>query len=154
MASAWNMDRAVRAADRWPAIVLSALALAALPAPAQLCRLSVAGLNQSRKVTGSIHAECPEDIFHSAPFGNWGVTSNFGQKRDGHQFDGWCHESRVCDNSGFCKTDCQDGWYEWNSCTDHPLYRAPNCTLYNAANCTEQVTTNGVNVHGTKFVDV
>ena len=44
--------------------------------------------------------------------------------------------------------------YEWNSCTDHSLYRAPNCSLYNSANCTEQVSTTGVNVYGTKTVDI
>ena len=121
---------------------------------AQVCRLSVAGVNQSRRVTGQIHAECPEEIIHSAPFGNWGVTSTFGQKGDSHQFDGWCHNQQVCDNSGRCQMDCTDGWYEWNSCTDNSLYRAPNCTLYNSAGCTEQVTSTGINVHGTKTVDI
>ena len=121
---------------------------------AQTCRLSVAGLNQSRRVTGSIHAECPTDLVHSAPFGNWGVTSNFGQKGDSHQFDGWCHDVTTCDNRGACRTSCMDGWYEWNSCTDHPLYQAPNCSLYNAANCTEQTTSTGINVHGTRVVDL
>src|SRR4051794_23847812 len=53
-----------------------------------------------------------------------------------------------------CWTDCRDGWYEWNSCTDIPLYRPPNPTLYNASNGTEQVTVTGVNVHGSKTVDV
>lgn len=123
-------------------------------APAQLCRLSVAGLNQSRRVVGTVHAECPEEIIHSAPFGNWGATSNFGQKGDSHQFDGWCHNTRVCDNNNQCKTDCLDGWYEWNTCTDNSLFRAPNCSLYNSASCTEQVTATGINVHGTKLVDV
>src|SRR6185369_11301374 len=123
-------------------------------APAQVCRLSVAGLNQSRRVVGTVHAECPEEIIHSAPFGNWGATSNFGQKGDSHQFDGWCHNSRTCDNNGQCQTLCIDGWLEWNSCTDHSLYIAPNCTLYNSANCTEQVTVTGINVHGTKLVDM
>jgi hypothetical protein len=47
-----------------------------------------------------------------------------------------------------------DGWYEWNSCTDHPLYQGPNCSLYNAANCTEQTTSTGINVHGTRVVDL
>ncbi len=119
----------------------------------QFCRLSVAGLNQSRRAMGPVHAECPGDLVHTAPFGNWGVSSNYGKKGDSHQFDGWCHETRVCNNIGICSTDCTDGWYEWNSCTDDPLYQAPNCTLYNAANCTEQATTTGVNVHGTKYVD-
>jgi uncharacterized protein (TIGR03437 family) len=123
------------------------------PCKGQLCRLSVAGLNQSRRVTGNIHAECPDFLGHSAPFGNWGVTSNFGHKGDSHQFDGWCHNSRVCDNAGSCTTDCTDGWYEWNSCTDDALYRPPNCTLFNANNCAEQVTTTSINVHGTKYVD-
>ena len=134
--------------------VIPCLLLLLPAANAQVCRLSVAGLNQSRRVTGQIRAECPEDIIHTPPFGNWGVSSNFGQKADSHQFDGWCHDTRVCDNEGNCKTDCRDGWYEWNSCTDHTLYRAPNCTLYNSANCTEQTTATGVNVHGTKYVDV
>ncbi len=121
---------------------------------AQVCRLSVAGLNQNRRVSGDIHTECPDDPVHSAPFGNWGVTSNFAHKADSHQFDGWCHNAPVCDNAGACRTECTDGWYEWNSCTDNSLYRPPNCTLFNAANCTEQVTSTGINVHGTKYVDL
>jgi uncharacterized protein (TIGR03437 family) len=120
---------------------------------AQVCRLSVAGLNQSRRVTGAIQAECSSPI-HSTPFGNWGVTSNYGQKGNSHQFDGWCHDQRVCDNAGSCKMVCQDGWFEWNTCTIDPLYSAPNCTLYNSAGCTEQATTMGINVHGTKTVDI
>ena len=121
--------------------------------PAQICRLSVAGLNQSRRVIGPISAECPAP-FHSAPFGNWGATSSFGPKRDGHQFDGWCHDMRVCDNLGICRTDCKDGWYEWNSCTDNSLFQPPNCTLYNAQDCTEQVSSTGTNVLGTQTVDI
>lgn len=120
---------------------------------AQVCRLSVAGLNRNRRITGDITAECPAPL-HTAPFGNWGATSNFGSKRDGHQFDGWCHNQRICDSLGNCRDNCSDGWYEWNSCTTHALYRAPNCSLYNSADCTEQVTTTGVNVLGTQTVDV
>jgi len=120
---------------------------------AQVCRLSVAGLNRNRRVVGEITAECPAPL-HTAPFGNWGATSNFGSKRDGHQFDGWCHNQRICDNQGNCRNNCSDNWYEWNSCTTHPLYRAPNCSLYNSADCTEQVTTTGVNVLGTQTVDI
>ncbi|MCZ2147077.1 MAG: hypothetical protein LC126_04815 [Bryobacterales bacterium] len=125
----------------------------ALPALSQVCRLSVAGLNRNRRVVGAITAECPNPI-HSAPFGNWGVTSNFGVKHDGHQFDGWCHNTPICDNAGNCRTDCTDGWYEWNSCTNHDLYKAPNCTLYNSAGCTEQATVTGINVIGTQTVDI
>ncbi len=121
---------------------------------AQVCRLSVAGLNQDRHVKGDIHAECPGDFVHTAPFGNWGVTSNFGHKGDSHQFDGWCHNTRVCDNAGACRIVCTDGWYEWNSCTDDALYKPPNCSLFNAAGCSEQVSTTGIDVHGTRYVDL
>ncbi len=130
------------------------LFIGALPyaAPAQVCRLSVAGVNQARRVIGPVHAECPPSI-HTPPFGNWGVASNFGQVIDGHQFDGWCRGTRVCDNFGSCRTNCSDGWYEWNSCTDTTQFQAPNCTLYNASNCTQQASTTGVNVHGSKNED-
>lgn len=120
---------------------------------AQVCRLSVAGLNRNRRVTGDIATECPDPL-HSAPFGNWGVTSNFGPKRNGHQFDGWCHDIRVCDNNNNCFNVCRDGWYEWNSCTTHSLFRAPNCTLYNDVGCTAQRSTQDVNVLGTQTVDI
>ncbi|MEX2262699.1 MAG: hypothetical protein WD696_12155 [Bryobacteraceae bacterium] len=122
---------------------------------AQTCQLSVAGLNRNRRVIGNVNVECPGgNPLHTPPFGNWGVTSNFGQKFDGHQFDGWCHDTPVCDAAGNCRTECRDGWYEWNSCTDHFLFRAPNCTLYNGESCQQQVTTTGVNVHGTRAVNL
>jgi len=133
---------------------LAVLFLLAIPALAQTCRLSVAGLNRDRRVEGDVSAECPNNPLHTAPFGNWGVTSNFGVKRDSHQFDGWCHDTRVCDNNGACRNVCRDGWYEWNSCTTDARYRAPNCTLYNARDCTAQASTQGINVHGTQTVEI
>jgi uncharacterized protein (TIGR03437 family) len=120
---------------------------------AQVCRISTSGLNRNRQVIGPVHTECPPSL-HSFPFGNWGVTSNFGQKQDGTQFQGWCHDTRICDNRGNCRDACRDGWYEWNSCTDFDEYRAPNCTLYNDKNCTAQMSPTGQNVHGTRTVDV
>jgi uncharacterized protein (TIGR03437 family) len=120
---------------------------------AQVCRLSVSGLNRNRRVSGPVNAECPFSL-HSPPFGNWGVTSPFGQKADGRQFEGWCRDTRACDNNGNCSTHCRDGWYEWNSCTENPQFRAPNTTLYNAENGTQQVSTTGVNVHGTRVIEV
>jgi len=122
-------------------------------ASAQVCRLSIAGLNRNRRVVGEISAECPDPL-HTTPFGNWGATSNFGPKRNGHQFQGWCHDMRLCDNAGICRNVCRDGWYEWNTCTTDPLFRAPNCTLYNSAECTEQVSPLDVNVLGTQTVDL
>lgn len=134
--------------------LLVLLTLASASLTAQVCRLSVAGLNRNRRVLGPVAAECPNQPLHSAPFGNWGVTSNYGPKLNGHQFDGWCHNSLTCDSTGACRTSCRDGWYEWNSCTTHPLYAPPNCTLYNDANCTQQKSTQDVNVLGTQTVDV
>lgn len=132
---------------------LLVLALTAVPAAAQICRLSVAGLNRNRRVSGEISAECPDPL-HTAPFGNWGVTSNFGLRRNGRQFEGWCNNTRICDNAGNCRTECRDGWYEWNSCTTHVLFRPPNCTLYNDRDCTTQISVTGVNVLGTQSVDI
>ncbi len=133
-------------------LILAAASVLPEALRAQVCRLSVAGLNKSRRVMGPVSAECPAP-FHSAPFGNWGVTSNFGQKLDGHQFDGWCRNMQACDNLGSCRS-CSGRWYEWNSCTDHWLFRGPNCSLYNARGCTEQVSTTGINVLGTLTVDI
>jgi len=103
---------------------------------------------------GPVHAECPDPL-HSAPFGNWGVTSNFGHKLDGRQFEGWCHDNQeIVDNSGLRRRVCGTRWYEWNSCTDHDLFRAPNCSLYNAGECREQASITDVDVLGTQFVDI
>ena len=59
------------------------------------CQFSYTGLTKDRRVMGPVNTECHGDTScistpHSAPFGNWGVTSNYGHKIDGHQFDGWC----------------------------------------------------------------
>ncbi len=120
---------------------------------AQTCAFSIGGLNGSRSVMGPVHSECPGSI-HSAPFGNWGASSPFGSKRNGHQFDGWCFKRWVQDNYGNWKFECTDGWYEWNSCTDVPQYQPPNCSLYNSASCTEQKTATSVNVLGTYYGEV
>jgi hypothetical protein len=120
---------------------------------AQTCAFSIAGLNRARAVIGPVHSECPGSV-HDAPFGNWGASSPFGAKRNGHQFDGWCRDRWVCDNQGNCKNNCKDGWYEWNSCTDTAQFKAPNCYLYNSANCTQQVSATGVNVLGTYYGQV
>jgi uncharacterized protein (TIGR03437 family) len=119
----------------------------------QVCRLTVHGVNQNRRVIGNVTAECPPSL-HSVPFGNWGVTSNFGGKLNSHQFQGWCRNTRICDNSGNCRVECLDEWLQWNSCTENSSYRPPNCSLYNAENCTQQVTATGVNVHGTRTFDL
>ncbi|MEZ5365816.1 MAG: hypothetical protein R2748_26665 [Bryobacterales bacterium] len=118
----------------------------------QVCRLSVTGLNRNRRVFGPVNTECGP--LHSAPFGNWGVTSNFGPSRDGHQFDGWCHDSSVTYNDGKPQNKCNTAWYQWNSCTSHTNYSAPNCTLYNSEECTVQESTTGVNVLAAQTVEL
>ncbi len=147
-------------------IGLSVVLLGVLPgnlsAEAQgVCQISYSGLNKARKVMGPVATECghdgawpPPGFPHSVPFGNWGVTSNIGHKIDGHQFNGWCHNSWVCDNDGNCDTHCQDGWYEWNSCTTYSQWEPPNRTLYNSNGNTQQVTTRGENTHGTVATDI
>lgn len=84
------------------------------------CRLDGELYNRDRKiyVGGIISAECPPS-FHSAPFGNWGVIASgpfVGKKRDGDQFRGWYPQGRQ---------------RQWNSCTTHPDFRAPNTKYYN-----------------------
>ena len=125
----------------------------AFPASAQVCRISTSGLNRNRQVTGPVHAECRCRTYRSTRL-ETGVSLPISGRVNGHQFQGWCHDTRVCDNRGNCRTDCQDGWFEWNSCTDIDEYRPPNCTVYNDKNCTTQVSTLGQNVHGTRSIDV
>jgi len=141
--------RAPRARHLAPLLVIATAA----PLLGQVCRLSVAGLNRNRAVIGPVNAECPSPL-HSAPFGNWGVTSNFGRRVDGRQFEGWCRDQTITDNTGRNDRVCGDRWFEWNSCTSHPDFRAPNCTLFNSEECTTQVTTTGVNIVGTQTVEI
>ncbi len=138
---------------RYAIAVALAAAWAAAAGQAQTCAFSIGGLNRERAVMGPVHAECPGGL-HSAPFGNWGASSPFGSKRNGHQFDGWCHDRWVFDNDGNLRFDCRDDWYEWNSCTDIPQYQAPNCTLYNSENCSQQKSATDVNVLGTYYGEV
>jgi hypothetical protein len=98
--------------------------------------------NGNRTVPGPVSAECPP-TWHSVPFGNWGVSSPYGGKIDGNQFQGWCHNYTACDNYGWCIYSCGADWYEWNSCTTDRAFTPPNCTLYNSSNCTQQASTRG-----------
>lgn len=119
---------------RWGLTLLAfLLAVPSLQAQIQqgtaTCTVVIGMLNHDRFVIAPnqgvhISAECPEDI-HSAPWGNWGVSSNAGTKEDGDQFQGWK-----------CGDKCQ-----WNSCTS--VFPPPNCTYYNDASCTQQVSITG-----------
>jgi len=61
-------------------------------------------INAARHVIGEVNAECPPS-WHSATWGNWGVSSNWGGLTNADQFRGW----KVSGSQG-----------QWNSCTrDH-----------------------------------
>lgn len=80
-------------------------------AEAARCITKIAFYNVDRTVPGPVNVECggiSQDYMHSAPFGNWGVDSNYGSAHDGYQFSGWYPD---------------DGWRQWNSCTS--TYRSP-----------------------------
>lgn len=74
--------------------------------------------NRDRTVSGYLDAECASVRipvqWHDPPWGNWGVSSNYGSKENGDQFKGWEPKGRQ---------------RQWNSCTaypatkDHVLFR-------------------------------
>ena len=108
-----------------------------------ICTQIISGLNTDRYVDGPVNTECP-GVLHSAPFGNWGITSVFGPRVDGAQFQGWKTPGARFDRYGNPRPiDPSD--YEWNSCTSHSDFSPPNCSYYNAAGCTEQESTQGNN---------
>ncbi len=79
------------------------------------CVVFYRGENHSRTIgaSSSIRAECGGDG-HSAPFGNWGVTSNYGHAVDSNQFPGW--------KVGTAWRSGETIW-QWNSCTGPPESR-------------------------------
>lgn len=115
----------------------------------EYCVVEYSGENRDRTVAGRIRAECPGQgrvwPFHSAPFGNWGVTSNYGRKSDGQQFPGW-HPGTI---SGTRRRN-----WQWNSCTTDARFASPNSEFYNADGNTTQRSTRGTARHGTRFYRV
>ena len=97
--------------------------------------VTLIGQNYKRTVAGVVNAECGGPtvgnltVGHSAPWGNWGVASNYGDVEDTDQFRGWKHE------------DGPPTKLQWNSCTHGNVkFHAPNCDYYNANGCTTQET--------------
>lgn len=107
----WTMmtAAAVSATSMLPVMQLAGSEIT-YPEPA--CYANVRLSNHYRRVFGTITAECPESI-HSAPFGNWGVTSNYGYRRDSNQFAGWKRDGST---------------RHWNSCTT--WFRPDGTTRY------------------------
>ena len=126
----------------------------------QHCAVEVSGLNKDRKVFGPVSVECGG--VHSGPFGNWGVTSNHGDREDKHQFQGWCRNLYcTLDALNFCTNHCIADWYQWNSCTTGDAWPPGHREFYNADNFTTQVSAapfgddgawQPVNNHGTRVI--
>lgn len=85
----------------------------------EACTVVIEGQNRNRTVDGRIDAECRPVVYptqwHDPPWGNWGVSSNYGRKRDTDQFKGW---------------KPKDGKYQWNSCTVRANYFPPHRDFY------------------------
>ena len=130
----------------WPALLPLLLLAAADVLPAQqqrdeeACVVTVKGENRNRTVAGVINQECGvggivfRRFSHSAPWGNWGVSSNYGGKEDTDQFRGWKWEDGP-------RTKLQ-----WNSCTSG--FPPPDRRYYNASNFRTQSSSATV-THGT-----
>ena len=117
-------------------LVLVVASSAILHASGELyCTVTLKGQNRNRTVAGAVNVECGAGI-HSAPFGNWGVSSNYGGRTDTDQFRGWEDE------------DGPPTKLQWNSCTTTVAqYHPPNCAYYNANGCTTQASSATV-THG------
>lgn len=122
---------------------LAALALAAslggtlfAQSNAETCVIAFKGENRDRTVSGYLDAECaPVRIpvqWHDPPWGNWGVSSNYGSKENGDQFKGWKPKG---------------GQRQWNSCTAYAEYAPPNSEYYNSSDHRSQES-DGIVTHG------
>ncbi len=127
-----------------PALLLLALGLL-VPALSDVCLAQIqyeycivklTGQNQARSVDGLIDTECggPLELGHSAPFGNWGVSSNYGDIRDTDQFRGWSPQ------------DGPSTKRQWNSCTTG--YPPPDCRHYQIPSCGPPQTSSAIVSHG------
>ena len=88
----------------------------------QRCYLTAEFYNTSRRVTGSLDQECgkwylPIQLEHSPPWGNWGVNSRYGRRRDAFQWAGW-------------KRIPGTRWSQWSACTKG-RFAPPNSEYYN-----------------------
>lgn len=118
----------------WPALLPLLLLAAADVLPAQqqrdeeACVVTIKGENRNRTVAGTIDQECGNGgsgllgrLGHSAPWGNWGVSSNYSTDvKDEDQFRGW----KWLDGPRTKK--------QWNSCTSG--FPPPDRRYYNASN--------------------
>ena len=121
-----------------PILVLVSLLstdIAIAQGPQEYCEVTVTGRNRNRLIDGAVNVECGYDI-HSAPLGNWGVSSNYGDEEDTDQFRGWQHE------------DGPPTKLQWNSCTTWvEQYQPPSTAYYTPPTYTDQRSADDVR-HG------
>ena len=132
-----NQTQATRALTLLIPTFLLVFAASDLPAQStdeEVAIITLTGQNRNRTVAGTVNTECGGG--HSAPFGNWGVASNYGDISDTTQFRGW-------------KYDGGESWkHQWNSCTTAVSeFLPPNCSYYNDNECLTQ-RSSGTNTHG------
>jgi hypothetical protein len=103
-------------------VPMLAVAFATCAAPSLFglttCSFTVSMVNHNRYAYDTAE-ECSG--WHSAPFGNWGVSSNVGSWVDGHQFQGW---NPSCNVTGSTLV-------EWNSCSRGYVKPDPDCRRLN-----------------------
>ncbi len=103
------------------AVLLILATTSFLEARGNRCYLGAHFYNKERKIGRGayIREECSTMLpdIHSAPFGNWGVNSAWGSRKDGNQFRGWEPNRRYTQR-------------HWNSCT--PQFPPPHNDYYNA----------------------
>lgn len=103
----------------------------------EACIVTLEGQNQNRTVAGAVNEEC-DDVnyitqWHDPPWGNWGVDSNYGKRRNGDQFLGWKQKGSQ---------------KQWNSCTtERAKFSASNCKYYRRPSCATQWSNEAV-THG------
>ena len=101
-------------------LVASAVSTLVAQSSEETCVIVFRGQNRDRTVSGVLDAEC-EPVsptqWHDPPWGNWGVSSNYGEKEDTDQFKGW---------------DPDHSPPQWNSCTTYAEYMPPNPDYYNS----------------------
>lgn len=101
------------------------------------CIVTLEGQNRNRTVAGAVNEEC-DDVnyitqWHDPPWGNWGVSSNYGKVTNGDQFLGWKQKGSQ---------------KQWNSCTtERAKFSAPNCEYYRRPGCATQWS-NDIVTHG------
>lgn len=90
---------------RCAAVLVAALAIAPL-AEAQMCQVTLELSSDLRRLTGTVMTECGGECIllwcEKAPWGNFGVNSDFSRRRNTNQFRGWHPDGSK---------------REWNACT-------------------------------------